>query len=110
MNHEIVKSSSKADTSTSSGYIDNVDRGDATLKDKRRIYKENVEKLGLKFNELPVILNGELFEIVSLKNLNVKAKCQLCVNPHSHGCSISATSNLLKHLKVCMKESYYLSL
>ena len=94
-------------TTSEAVVVSECDVADINFKNKLQIYKEKVEKLGLIFNELPVLLNGELFEICSLKNQTVKAKCQLCVKTNTLGCSITSTSNLLKHLKVCMKEVYY---
>ena len=57
------------------------------------------QKMEVKDQKLPIILDGKFFQITSKNGDNVVAKCIHCVNTELSG-SLFATSNFLRHLKV----------
>jgi len=54
---------------------------------------------------IPTILDGKFFQIVKTNGDSVVARCLSCVNKELSG-SLKATSNFLRHLKVCVPTAH----
>ena len=70
-------------------------------------YMDYLQQLGLEFEKLPIILNGDFFRIPDLEaNGNIRARCMNCTSAQrTFGASLRATSNLLIHMKVTNVEN-----
>ena len=65
-------------------------------------YSNFIDTLHIVKKDIPVILNGEFFQIVELDGRKVKAICMKCTNTQVLSAVIEATSNLLRHMKVSL--------
>ena len=56
-------------------------------------------------NNIPIILDGKFFKIISRNGDSVVARCVNCINKELSG-SMKETSNFLWLLKVCYRRMY----
>jgi hypothetical protein len=62
------------------------------------IVKEDTDNTDIK--GLPAIVDGTFFTIMKTEGVKITVKCVMCPSTTLHA-QLNATSNLLKHLKVC---------
>lgn len=67
-------------------------------------YKEFIRSLGLQYDKLPLIVNGDFFCIKKYEqNGNIRARCMNCPNnDKTLGATLRSTSNLTTHMMVCI--------